>query len=133
MIPISSSLENKVFPLYELEKQLKPLGYVVGGSWDYDEGAMDYKMADEDGYQFLRIPFKVEEGMLDSPGAIVRLGAPFILTHKYQDDVEAHADNGVLQGSVNQFQSPIDPDSDVPTKYVEKGKRLIEQIENMLM
>lgn len=116
-----------------MEKSLKPLGYVVGGSWDYNEGAMDYKMADDNGYQFLRIPFKVEEGMLDSPGAIVRLGTPFILTHKYQDEVEDHADNGVLQGSINQFQSPVDPDSEVPEKYVEKGKRLIEQIEHILL
>ncbi|MDC3418291.1 YugN-like family protein [Aquibacillus salsiterrae] len=132
MVPVQSQLENRVFPLYELEKQLKPLGYVVGGSWDYNEGSIDYKMADDEGYQFIRIPFKTEEGSLDAPGAIVRLGQPYVLTHKYQPDVEDHADNGVFQGSVNQFQSPIDSDADVPQKYVEKGKRLIEQVEQLL-
>ncbi|MBM7570915.1 YugN-like family protein [Aquibacillus albus] len=133
MVPVDSSLENHVLPLHELEKHLKPLGYVIGNNWDYDEGFVDYKMADDDGYQFIRIPFKTEQGMLDSPGAIIRLGKPFVLTHKYQDDVEASADNGVFQGSVNQFQEPVDPDADVPDKYVEKGRRLIEQVEHVLL
>mgnify|MGYP001314936648 CR=1 FL=1 len=133
MIPVSSQLENHVLPLYELEKQLKPLGYVIGGNWDYDEGSIDYKMADDDGYQFIRIPFKVEEGMLDSPGAIVRLGQPLVLTHKYQANVDRYADNGVIEGSFNQFQEPVDADAEVPAKYVEKGKRLIEQVEHLLL
>ncbi|MRH44773.1 hypothetical protein GH741_19165 [Aquibacillus halophilus] len=133
MIPVTSDLENKVFPLYELEKQLKPLGYVIGGNWDFNEGSLDYRMSDEDGYQFIRLPFKAEEGMLDSPGAIVRLGQPFILTHVFQAGVEDHADNGVIQGMINQFQSPVDKDAEVPEKYVEKGKRLIEQLEHLLL
>ncbi|QDP40950.1 YugN-like family protein [Radiobacillus deserti] len=133
MIPIASSLENKVFSLYELEKQLKPLGYVIGGNWDYDEGAFDYQMADEDGYEYLRIPFKVESGMLDSPGATVRLGSPFVLAHIYQDGVDDHADNGALQGMINQFQSPVDSDADISEKYVNRGKKLIKQLENMLV
>ncbi|WP_226035857.1 YugN-like family protein [Aquibacillus saliphilus] len=133
MIPVSSNLENKVFPLYELEKQLKPLGYVIGGNWDFQEGSFDYKMSDEGGYQFVRIPFEAEEGSLDSPGVIVRLGNPFILTHVFQAGVENHSDNGVIQGAFNQFQSPVDEDADVPERYVEKGKRLIEQIEHLLL
>ncbi|WP_407271923.1 YugN-like family protein [Radiobacillus sp. PE A8.2] len=133
MIPVSSRLENKIFPLHELEKQLKPLGYDIGGNWDYNEGSLDYKMADDDGYQFIRIPFIAQDGQLDSPGATVKLGTPFILTHKYQAGVEDHADNGVIQGSINQFQAPEDPDAEVPDKYVEKGQRLIEQVENILL
>ncbi|MDL4842550.1 YugN-like family protein [Aquibacillus rhizosphaerae] len=133
MIPLTSKLENLVIPLYELEKQLKPLGYTIGGDWDYEAGSLDYRMADDDGYQFIRIPFKVEQGMLDAPGALVRLGSPFILTHKYQDGIDEGAENGVFQGSVNQFQAPVDSDAEVPEKYAEKGKRLIEQIENILL
>ncbi|UFT98194.1 YugN-like family protein [Radiobacillus kanasensis] len=133
MIPIASSLENKVFSLYELEKQLKPLGYVVGGNWDYDEGCFDYQMADQGGYEYLRIPFKVESGMLDAPGATVRLGSPFVLAHIYQGGVENHADNGALQGMVNQFQSPVDPDAKVPDKYVNRGKKLVQQLEHLLV
>ncbi|WP_138420283.1 YugN-like family protein [Aquibacillus sediminis] len=133
MIPVPSQLEDRVFPLYELEKQLKPLGYVIGGNWDYDHGSIDYKMADDDGYQFIRIPFTLEEGMLDAPGAIVRIGQPLLLHHKYQPSVEDHADNGVIQGAINQFQSPTDPDAEVSDKYIEKGKRLIEQVERILL
>ncbi|MCT2535858.1 YugN-like family protein [Aquibacillus koreensis] len=133
MIPITSELENHVLPLYEIEKRLKPLGYVIGGNWDYEQGTIDYKMADDDGYQFIRIPITAEQGLLDSPGVIVRLGTPYILTHKYEAGIDTFADNGVLQGSFNQFQEPVEPDAEVPDKYVEKGKKLIEHVEHLLL
>ncbi len=52
MIEIPSALEGKTFLLNVLEQELKPLGYVIGGNWDYDHGSFDYKMADDVGYQF---------------------------------------------------------------------------------
>ncbi len=51
MIEIPSRLEGKQFQLYHLEEQLKPMGYTIGGGWDYDHGYFDYKIADDVGYQ----------------------------------------------------------------------------------
>jgi hypothetical protein len=41
MIELSSRLDGTLFKLYELEKTLKPLGYNIGGNWDYDHGSFD--------------------------------------------------------------------------------------------
>lgn len=133
MIPISSALENSNFSLQTLEEKLKPQGFVIGGNWDYDHGSFDYKMTNEDGYQFLRVPFKAIEGMLDSPGVVVKLGKPFVLTHLYQSGIEEESDNGALQGAINQFQSPADPDAAVPGKYIRQAERLVTELESLLL
>ncbi|MBL1705764.1 hypothetical protein ELE02_42005, partial [Klebsiella pneumoniae] len=38
MIPIQSKLEGRTYALYKLEEVMKPLGYSIGGNWDYDKG-----------------------------------------------------------------------------------------------
>lgn len=92
MIELPLRLEGKQFQLYHLEEQLKPLGYVIGGGWDYDHGYFDYKIADDLGYQFLRVPFRAVDGQLDSHGTTVELGRPFLLAHKYQQGIDDFAD-----------------------------------------
>ena len=54
LIPIQSKLEGCTYALYKLEEVMKPLGYSIGGNWDYDKGCFDYKIDEEEGYQFLR-------------------------------------------------------------------------------
>ena len=90
LIPIHSNLEGRTYALYKLEEIMKPLGYSIGGNWDYDKGCFDYKIDEEDGYQFLRVPFTAIDGELDVPGVIVRLGTPYILSHVYQDELDDH-------------------------------------------
>ncbi len=58
LIPIHSNLEGRTYALYKLEEIMKPLGYSIGGNWDYDKGCFDYKIDEEDGYQFLRVPLQ---------------------------------------------------------------------------
>lgn len=132
MIPIESSIEGKDFQLYKLEQLLKPRGFVIGGNWDYDKGFFDYKMADDGGYQFLRIPFYAVEGELDRKGTVVRLGTPFVLSHVYQRGLDDHADSGNLTGLVNQFSEPKDPDGTVEEQYVTEGKRIVKELEVIL-
>lgn len=132
MIQIDSTIEGRRFNLHKLEQLLKPRGYTIGGNWDYDEGFFDYKIADEGGYQFLRIPFTAVEGQLDSRGAVVELGKPFVLNHVYQSGLDDHVDVGNVTASFNQFQEPEDSDASVEQKYVKKGKALIERVEQLL-
>jgi hypothetical protein len=133
MIEIPSRLEGKNFQLYKLEEQLKPLGYMIGGNWDYDHGYFDYKIDDEDGYQFLRIPFKAVDGQLDSHGTTVEIGRPFLLSHQYQSGLDDHADVGNLGAAFNQFSEPQDPDAAFPEKYISVGKVLVQELEHRLL
>ncbi|GLY12958.1 YugN-like family protein [Bacillus badius] len=132
MIQLPSSLEGKSFNLYDLELKLKPLGYSIGGNWDYDQGSFDYKINDEEGYQFLRLPFTAVNGQLDSPGAIVTFGSPFILAHVYERGIDELASPGNIGGAFNQFAEPEDKDAEIKEKYVIAGKRLLEEAEQTL-
>lgn len=132
MIQIESTLEGKRFRLHKLEQALKPKGYVIGGNWDYESGSFDYKMADDGGYQFLRLPFTAAEGQLDSDGAVVRLGTPYVLSHVYQRGLDDFAGSGALSGSFNQFSEPQDPDGQIKEKYVLMAKERVRELEALL-
>lgn len=132
MIEVPSKIEGKHIPLNTLEELLKPLGYTIGGNWDYDHGYFDYKIDDEVGYQFLRVPFRAIDGQLDTPRCTVELGKPFLLSHKYQRGLDDHAETGSFSGTFNQFSEPVDKDASFPEEYVEIGTSLVQQLEKTL-
>jgi len=133
MIEIPSRLEGQVFRLYTLEQELKPLGYTIGGNWDYDHGSFDYKIDDEVGYQFLRVPFEAVDGQLDSDGTSVKIGRPFLLSHKYQRGLDDNVHDDNLESIINQFSEPQDPDASFPKKYIDLGKALVKELEDWLL
>nr|WP_263325035.1 YugN-like family protein [Neobacillus sp. Marseille-Q6967] len=133
MIEIESKVEGKQFDLYKLEQKLKPKGYSIGGNWDYDHGAFDYKINDEGGYQFLRVPFTAIDGQLDSRNCTVELGRPFLLSHIFEMGLDEQADAGALSGTLHQFAEPIDKDASVPEQFLSVGKRLVEELEATLL
>lgn len=132
MIELASKLEGELFKLYILEQTLKPLGYVIGGNWDYDHGFFDYKINDEVGYQFLRIPFQAMDGQLDSQGTTVQIGKPYLLSHKYQIGLDDNVHVGNVNASFNQFAEPQDPDAQFPEEYLSLGKELLKEAEEAL-
>ncbi|VEF47129.1 YugN-like family [Bacillus freudenreichii] len=132
MIQIESAIEGRRFNLHKLEQLLKPRGYTIGGNWDYDRGFFDYKMANDEGYQFLRVPFTAVDGQLDKRGAVVELGTPFVLNHVYQAGLDDGPDPGNMTASFNQFAEPEDADGSVDDKYVKIGKRLVGDLESLL-
>ncbi|WP_158737788.1 YugN family protein [Alteribacillus sp. YIM 98480] len=131
MIEVSSKIENHKFVLYDLEKKLKPIGYEIGGNWDYDHGSFDYKISNENGYQFFRVPFTAVDGELEQKGVVVQIGTPFVLTHKYQEHVDNVSEpyNAVL----NQFSEPVEHDAEVPQSSVDMAKRLNTELEEVLL
>ncbi|MFE8702414.1 YugN-like family protein [Cytobacillus sp. FJAT-54145] len=133
MIEIPSKVEGKHFDLYKLEQLLKPLGYTIGGNWEYDHGSFDYKIDDEVGYQFLRVPFHAIDGQLDSNGCTVAMDRPFLLSHKYQRGLDDHAFTWNRSASFNQFSEPVDKDASFPEKYVDLGKSLVSELEATLL
>lgn len=133
MIKVPSELSGKIFGLYDLETKLKPLGYVIGGNWDYDHGSFDFKIDDKDGYQFLRVPFKAVSGSLDTDGVKVEILEPYLLSHEYEDGVDREGNIGAISASFNQFQEPKNPDGDFPNIYINYGKSLVRDIEKQLL
>jgi hypothetical protein len=131
MIEMPSQIENRQYKLIDLEKKLKPLGYDIGGNWDYDHGYFDYKMDDEVSYLFLRVPFAAIEGQLDQRGVVVQLGRPFLLAHKYNKGLDDHvADPNPW---VNQFSEPVDSDAQFPQNWVKTGQDLVKELEAILV
>lgn len=133
MIEISSKLEGKTFGLFDLETKLKPEGYMIGGGWDYDHGTFDFKIDDNEGYQFLRIPFKAVDGSLDTDGVMVKMMTPYLLSHKYEDGIDREGNIGNVSASFNQFAEPEDPDAEFPQEYIAYGKSLVRDLEKMLL
>lgn len=133
MIELSSSLSGKTFPLSGLEQKLKPLGYSIGGNWDYEHGSFDYKMDDKEGYLFLRLPFKAVNSELDSSGAVVELQQPFLLSHVYQDSVDPEGNIGNVTAAFNQFAEPKDKDGEFPEDYISLGQAHLHEVEKVLL
>ena len=133
MIELPSKLEGRQFDLYKLEQKLKPIGYSIGGNWDYDHGAFDYKLNDEEGYQFLRLPFTAVDGQLDVRNCTVELGRAFLLSHLYEDGLDDEASTGNFSGSFNQFQEPVDKDASFPNQLIDTGKALVAELERLLL
>lgn len=133
MIPIPSKIENQQFYLSELEDQLKPLGYSIGGGWEYDHGNFDYKIDDGYSYLYLRVPFKAIKGELDRPGVLVELGQPFLLNHQFERGLDQDVGTASASLGFNQFQEPEDQDAEVDPKYIDTGKKLVEELEAVLL
>jgi hypothetical protein len=133
MIELPSKVEGKQFDLYKLEQKLKPIGYTIGGNWDYDHGAFDYKLNDDDGYQFMRLPFQAVDGQLDANNCTVKLGRPFLVSHKYEAGLDDEGSSGTFSGTLNQFQEPVDKDASIPEKYRDSGKVLVQELEMLLL
>ncbi|EIT85607.1 hypothetical protein A374_10238 [Fictibacillus macauensis ZFHKF-1] len=133
MIQLKSALQGECYPLGELEALLTEEGFVIGGNWDYDHGYFDYKLDDEVGYTFVRLPFTAHEKEVGENGAIVKLGEPFLLAHKYQIGLDDHANVGSVMGSFNQFSEPQDPDASIDPKWLDIGQALLTKIEQKLL
>jgi hypothetical protein len=133
MIEISSKIVGRQYDLYKLEQILKPIGYSIGGNWDYDHGSFDYKIDDEEGYQFLRVPFKAIDGQLDSRNCTVEIQTPFLLSHVYESGIDHdHSEIGNASAAFNQFQEPVDKDATFPEKDIAKGQELVKELEDVL-
>jgi len=132
MIQIESSLEGYTTTLYKLETVLKPLGFSFGGGWEYDHGFFDYPISKEGSYYYVRLPFTATEGELDREGVEVKIGTPFLLGHQYEDGIDKDGEVGNISATFNQFQSPKDPDTDIPEEYSEKGKAILQRAEQAI-
>ncbi|QQK81272.1 hypothetical protein HUG20_16060 [Salicibibacter cibi] len=131
MLELRSQISGLEMSVKELEQQLEPLGFMIGNGWEYDHAYMDYQMADDNGYQFLRIPFSASVGEIGSGNATVVLGTPFLLAHRYQSGID-HEGITAYSALWNQFSSPEEKDAYIDQVYVREGVMLVRELEQVL-
>ncbi|GGK33838.1 hypothetical protein GCM10010965_28420 [Caldalkalibacillus thermarum] len=124
-----SLLENQKAQYEEVQEFLERYGFVVGGGWEVDHGYFDKKLAIEPGYVYLRIPAFVERGSFGDPNAILRLGTPFLLRHKYQRGNDDDVSVSVINATTNQFSEPQDPDASLSPEETETGREVLARVE----
>lgn len=126
-----TSIENYQGHYGALRDFFNEQGYEVGGNWDYDHGYFDKKLADSPGYLFIRIPVFAQIGEFGQDDAVVKVGRPLLLRHKYQIGNDDYVDMTVTNASVNQFSEPQDPDASLKNEEVENTQQLIHQLDDV--
>lgn len=137
MIALESKLTDMEIDYAELKEALERQWFTLGGNWEYEAGSFDRRLDGEKQTVWLRIPFEVVHGRLDpdapQPGTRVRIGRPFVLRHLYQEGDDHAAHFYTLGALFNQFQTPEDPDADVPSAYVDDAKHLLQEAEASIL
>ncbi|MFG6148188.1 YugN family protein [Halobacillus sp. B23F22_1] len=134
MLTLESDLTNKFFVYHEMEQALGPIGFKLSDNWDYDHGYFDYKIDDQEGYLFLRLPVEVMGGFMDPPdeSTMVKVKNPFLLYHQYQDSLDDHVREGNFRASFDQFQEPKNKDAEFPQEFVDAGREVLKEAEQAL-
>lgn len=137
MIALESKIEGEEISFSDAQKQLSELGFTLGGNWDYEHGSFDYALDEEDKV-WLRLPFDVAVGKLDSEregqeDTVLRFGVPFVLKHLYNEGIDKSSDFMTYRGFVDQFQAPVDADAQVEDVWTEKAKVPLAEAEKRLL
>jgi hypothetical protein len=132
MIALTSELEHQVEGFISLNDYLGKFEFTLGGNWDYNHGYFD-RYLDEAHKVWLRIPFEVTSGSMDGisdeSDAVVKLGAPFVLKHLYNEGLDPEAVPNVYGSLIDQFQEPIDKDAEVEECWIEQAEHIIKKVE----
>lgn len=135
MIPISSNIEGKQKRLTEIQGDLALHKFTLGGNWDYNRGSFD-RALDNENKVWLRIPFQVTDGHLDSEQsesiAHIRFEQPYVLKHLYNEGNDPEASVRVVGVMFDQFQSPVNPDADIEQHWIERGTELMREVETTI-
>lgn len=130
MLRLETDIEGKKAHFGYLRDQLTPLGYTIGENWDYYKGSFDNILSREGGETiYLRIPFEVSQGVMDSYETQIRFQTPYVIKHVVNlglDDDEA----SLIDASVNQFQKPLDKDGQIENKnkWVHVGEEAVNEV-----
>ncbi|MFC5701217.1 YugN family protein [Cohnella faecalis] len=134
MHSLASSLTSRQLEFVPVQDALAEKGFALGGGWEYDHGSFDCAL-DEANTVFLRIPFDVEVGRLDSETANneaqIRFGQPFVLRHLYNEGLDSEAQARTLGALFDQFSDPVDPDASIEPAWVEAAGRKLREVETI--
>jgi hypothetical protein len=132
---IQSSLEGKDQDYIFTKNELEKLQFSLGGNWDYHGGSFD-RILDDHRTVWLRIPFQITEGKFDGEvtetGAMIQINTPYVLKHQYQEGLDRSAEIHTYGALVDQFQQPSNSDAEIGPEWIEQGKLVLNQVEQLL-
>ncbi|WP_027092765.1 YugN family protein [Cohnella thermotolerans] len=132
MYPLNSRLTNQEQEFVPVRSALAERGFALGGSWDYDHGSFDCAL-DEANKVWLRLPFRVTNGNLDSEtpenDAKIRFDQPYVLKHIYNEGLDAEAQPRTMGALFDQFQDPVDADAEIEPHWIDKARERLREAE----
>lgn len=131
MLYLDTHIEGETMTFGEAKQFLKPFGIIIGGNWEYDRGMFDGILHRDGGETvYIRMPFTVVEGELDSRKAIIQFQKPFIIKHVVNLGLDYDGSSLLTVSGLGQFQKPLDQDGYLPNKseWQEFGEELVGDI-----
>lgn len=136
IISLKSTIEGKTVIYGNALKRFKVAGLDIGGGWEYDHGMFDtilYQRKETTIY--LRVPFEVLEGELDSPRTIIRFQTPFVIKHVMNIGLDEEDSASLTAAGLEQFQAPQDSDAPIDRQHefaIDAQKKLDQITEDLM-
>nr|WP_275899473.1 YugN family protein [Bacillus piscicola] len=131
----NTSLEGRQHYFGQTQEIFDRLNYELGDNWDYDNGCFD-TILERDGGEtiYLRVPFHVLDGQLDSRNAYVEFQTPYVIKHVVNLGLDEGGDALASASGFSQFQEPLDKDGNIikEEKWAEAGREAVEVIEQYI-
>lgn len=122
MLQFESEIVGKHAQFGLLRKKLKNYGFYLGGNWDYNRGFFDATLSKQNGETiYLRLPFIVTSGILDSDNAHIQFQTPYVI--KQAGHYEFDFDESSLH-------HPFDQDEEIQDKHkwVHAGEQVVGKV-----
>src|SRR5690625_2349697 len=133
MIKLDSDIQGKRTYFGQMESYAKSLGFTLGGAWEYYHGYFDSVLWREKGETiYIRLPFKVIDGMLDHRDALLEFEQPYVIKHIVHVGLDRDDDSLLSATGFAQFQAPIDQDGYIEDKsrWEIAGEQMIRSVMN---
>lgn len=131
MINLETNIEGKRATFGSVQDEWMKYDVNLGGHWEYDGGCFDTILNREGGETiYLRIPFRVIEGVLDDYNASIEFQKPFVLKHIVNLGIDKDENSILSATGINQFQKPIDTDGPIKkkSKWEEAGEKEVARL-----
>ena len=135
MLHLETDMEGKQMNFGHAKKILGKQGFSLGGGWEYDAGIFDSAMHRDKGETiYVRMPFRVLKGQLDSSKALIEFEKPFVIKHVVNIGLDRDENSLIATTGLSQFQEPLDNDGFIrdKSKWQEFGEEAIGDILNKL-
>ena len=131
MLQFQSELEGKYGNFGYLQDKLKTYGFDLGGYWEYDHGYFDTILSKEKNETiYLRLPFVVISGVLDSPTAQIKFKTPYVIKHILNFGLDFDDGSLLEPTGLSQFQTPVDKDGSIvnSNRWVRAGQEVVGKV-----
>lgn len=135
MLTLQTDLDGKHATFGFLRDKLKKEGFCLGGYWEYDRGFFDSILVKKDcDTIYLRLPFVVTSGELDSYNAEIKFQTPYVIKHVVHCGLDFDENSLLDATGFSQFQEPLDKDAPIINKnrWVHAGEEVVGRVLNYL-